>query len=112
MKAIVFNAHGGPEVLKFSDASEPAIRQNEVLVRVKACALNHLDLWVRKGIPGVRIPLPHTPGSDISAGIAQVGADVTSACTAPKGVLATLLSGNTCQASVAGMDNRYRQPAS
>jgi len=70
MKAIVFHQHGGPEVLKYNDAPDPAIRQSDVLVRVKACALNHLDLWVRKGIPGVPIPLPHIPGSDISGEIA------------------------------------------
>src|SRR5258708_34397499 len=77
MKAIVFSAHGGPEVLKFSDAPDPTIRPNEVLVRVKACALNHLDLWVRAGIPGVPIPLPHIPGSDVSGEIAQIGSEVT-----------------------------------
>ncbi len=52
--------------MKFSDVPDPTIRPNEVLVRVKACALNHLDLWVRAGIPGVPIPLPHIPGSDVS----------------------------------------------
>src|SRR5713101_5976621 len=66
MKAIIFNAHGGPEVLKFTDVPDPTIRSNEVLVRVKACALNHLDVWVRLGLPGVPIPLPHIPGSDVS----------------------------------------------
>jgi NADPH:quinone reductase-like Zn-dependent oxidoreductase len=77
MKAIVFTVQGGPDVLKYTDAPDPAIRPNEVLVRVKACALNHLDLWVRQGIPGVPIPLPHIPGSDISGEIAQTGADVS-----------------------------------
>ena len=70
MKAIVFASHGGPDVLKFTDAPDPAIRPNEVLVRVKACALNHLDLWVRRGIPGVPIPLLYIPGSDVSGEIA------------------------------------------
>ncbi len=74
MKAIIFNAHGGPEVLKFTDVPDPTIRPNEVLVRVKACALNHLDVWVRLGLPGVPIPLPHIPGSDVSGEIAQIGA--------------------------------------
>src|SRR5258706_13315158 len=88
MKAIVFSAHGGPEVLKFSDAPDPRVRANEVLVRVRACALNHLDLWVRAGIPGVPIPLPHIPGSDVSAEIAQIGADVTTVRVGQKVVLA------------------------
>ncbi len=77
MKAIVFHQHGGPEVLKYTDVAEPVIRASEVLVRVKACALNHLDLWVRLGIHGVPIPLPHIPGSDVAGEIAQIGADVT-----------------------------------
>src|SRR5256885_8598194 len=77
MKGIVFHQHGGPEVLKYTDAPDPTIRPNEVLVRVRACALNHLDLWVRIGNPNVPIPLPHIPGSDISGEIAQIGADVS-----------------------------------
>src|SRR5206468_5828864 len=109
MKAIIFHQHGAPDVLKYEDAPEPSIRPNEVLVRVKACALNHLDLWVRKGIPGVPIPLPHIPGSDISGEIAQVGADVTSVCTGQKVVLAPLVSCGKCKACVAGLDNRCRQ---
>src|SRR6267143_1159005 len=109
MKAIVFNAHGGPEVLKFTDASDPAIRPNEVLVRVRACALNHLDLWVRRGIPGVPIPLPHIPGSDISGEIAQIGADVSTVRVGQKVVLAPLVSCGKCAACVAGLDNRCRQ---
>ena len=66
MKAIRFHQHGGPEVLKYEDAPEPVLRANEVLVRVKACALNRLDLWVRIGSPNVPIPLPHIPGSDVA----------------------------------------------
>jgi NADPH:quinone reductase-like Zn-dependent oxidoreductase len=109
MKAIVFAAHGGPEVLKLTEAPEPAIRSNEVLVRVKACALNHLDLWVRRGIPGVPIPLPHIPGSDISGEIAQVGVDVTTVRPGQKVVLAPGVTCGKCAACVAGQDNRCRQ---
>src|SRR6266851_4526659 len=108
MKAIAFNAHGGPEVLKFSDASEPAIRQNEVLVRVKACALNHLDLWVRRGIPNVPIPLPHIPGSDVAGEIAQIGSDVTTVRVGQKVVLAPGVTCGKCPACVSGLDNRCR----
>jgi NADPH:quinone reductase-like Zn-dependent oxidoreductase len=109
MKAIVFDAHGGPEVLKFTDAPDPAIRPNDVLVRVKACALNHLDLWVRRGIPNVPIPLPHIPGSDVSGEIAQIGADVTTVRVGQKVVLAPLVSCGKCAACVAGLDNHCRQ---
>ncbi|HKV60796.1 MAG TPA: zinc-binding dehydrogenase [Candidatus Acidoferrum sp.] len=109
MKAIVFNAHGGPEVLKYAEAPEPVIRPNEVLVSVKACALNHLDLWVRRGIPGVTFPLPHIPGSDISGAIAQIGADVSTVKVGQKVVLAPGVSCGKCAACVAGQDNRCRQ---
>src|ERR1700692_4918602 len=77
MKAILFPKHGGPEVLEYTDAPTPSIRANEVLVRVRACALNHLDLSVRGGLPGVPIPLPHITGSDIAGEIAEIRADVT-----------------------------------
>jgi NADPH:quinone reductase-like Zn-dependent oxidoreductase len=109
MKAIVFTAHGGPEVLKYTDAADPTPRPNEVLVRVKACALNHLDLWVRRGIPGVPFPLPHIPGSDIAGEIAQIGADVTTARVGQRVVLAPGVSCGKCVACISGQDNRCRQ---
>jgi NADPH:quinone reductase-like Zn-dependent oxidoreductase len=109
MKAIVFHRHGGPEVLQYEDAAQPVISANEVLVRVKACALNHLDIWVRIGIPGVPFPLPHIPGSDIAGEIAQIGADVTTVRVGQKVVLAPGVSCGKCSACVAGLDNRCRQ---
>ncbi|PYT74073.1 MAG: alcohol dehydrogenase [Acidobacteria bacterium] len=109
MKAIVFHQHGGPEVLKCTDAPEPMLRANDVLVRVKACALNHLDLWVRRGLPNVPIPLPHIPGSDIAGEIAKIGADVTTIRVGQKVVLAPLVSCGKCPACLAGLDNHCRQ---
>ncbi|HEY6264210.1 MAG TPA: zinc-binding dehydrogenase [Candidatus Acidoferrum sp.] len=109
MKAIVFQEHGGPEVLKYTDAPDPVVRANEVLVRVKACALNHLDLWVRRGIPGVPFPRPHIPGSDVAGEIAAVGADVTTARVGEKVVLAPGVSCGKCAACISGQDNRCRQ---
>ena len=109
MKAIVFERHGGPEVLKYTDAPDPVISASEVLVRVRACALNHLDLWVRHGIPGVAFPLPHIPGSDISGEIAQIGADVTTVRVGQKVVLAPGVSCGKCPACLSGQDNRCRQ---
>jgi len=77
-------------------------------VCVKACALNHLDLWVRRGIPGVPIPLPHIPGSDVSGEIAQIGADVTTVRVGQKVVLAPGVTCGKCAACVAGQDNHCR----
>src|SRR5437660_10952242 len=109
MKAIVFHQHGAPDVLKYEDAPEPRIRSNEVLVLVKACALNHLDLSVRRGIPGVPIPLPHIPGSDVSGEIAQISADVTTVRVGQKIVLAPGVTCGKCAACISGQDNRCRQ---
>src|SRR3989304_7096141 len=77
MKAVRFHEHGGPEVLRYEDAPDPVIAPHEVLVRVKACALNHLDVWTRKGMPGVKVPLPHISGCDIAGEVAEVGSIVT-----------------------------------
>jgi NADPH:quinone reductase-like Zn-dependent oxidoreductase len=109
MKAIVFHQHGAPDVLKYVDAAEPAVGSNEVLVRVKACGLNHLDLWVRGGLPNVAIPLPHIPGSDVAGEIAQVGAGVTTVRAGQKVVLAPGVTCGKCAACVSGLDNRCRQ---
>ena len=108
MKAVLFHQHGGPEVLKYTDAPDPIIRPNEVLVRVRACALNHLDLWVRIGNPNVPIPLPHIPGSDISGEVVQIGADVSTVRVGQKVVLAPGVTCGKCPACVSGQDNRCR----
>ena len=65
MKAVVFHEHGGIDKLRYEDRPEPVVRDNEVLVRVKACALNHPDIWARMGLPGIQILLPHISGNDI-----------------------------------------------
>lgn len=109
MKAIVFRQHGGPEVLQYVDAPDPEPRANEVLVRVRACALNHLDLWVRGGLPNVPIPLPHIPGSDVAGEIARIGSEVTTVRVGQKVVLAPGVTCGKCPACVAGSDNRCRQ---
>jgi NADPH:quinone reductase-like Zn-dependent oxidoreductase len=75
MKAIRFHQHGGPEVLKYEEVPDPILRKDQVLVKVKAVALNHLDIFVRQGVPGV--PLPQIPGSDVSGDIVEVGEYIT-----------------------------------
>jgi NADPH:quinone reductase-like Zn-dependent oxidoreductase len=71
MKAVRIHQFGGPEVLTCEDVPDPQPRKDEVLVRVRACSLNHLDVWVRKGLPGVK--LPHILGSDIAGEIVELG---------------------------------------
>jgi NADPH:quinone reductase-like Zn-dependent oxidoreductase len=105
MKAVIFSEHGGPEVLRYTDVPEPAIGARDVLVRVRACALNHLDLWVRGGLPGRSVPLPHIPGSDISGEVAQIGAEVTNVKVGERVLLAPGVSCGQCEQCVAGRDN-------
>lgn len=109
MKAIVMRQHGDPSVLHVEVYPEPAIGSNEVLVRVRACALNHLDLWVRRGLPGVAIPLPHIPGSDVAGEVAKIGADVRTVRLGQKVVLAPGVTCGHCPACIAGNDNRCRE---
>jgi NADPH:quinone reductase-like Zn-dependent oxidoreductase len=73
VKALAFNEFGGPDKLRWQDVPDPALKANEVLVRVKACALNHLDLFVREGIPALKTPLPFWTGCDIAGEVAEVG---------------------------------------
>jgi NADPH:quinone reductase-like Zn-dependent oxidoreductase len=109
MKAIVMRDHGDPSVLQYTDVPEPAVGHNEVLVRVKACALNHLDLWVRRGMPGVEFPLPHIPGSDVAGEIAKVGEGVTTVFVGQKVVLFPGVTCGKCTACLSGRDNLCKE---
>ena len=109
MKAVVIHQHGDPAVLHYTDVAEPHIRAHEVLVRVRACALNHLDLWVRMGLPGVNFPMPHILGSDVAGEVAKVGSEVTTVHVGQKVVLAPGVSCGKCPACVSGNDNRCRE---
>ena len=75
MKAVFFDKHGGPDVLRYGDFEDPVPGAGEVLVDVKASSLNHLDLFVRRGLPGIR--LPHITGSDAAGIVAAAGDGVT-----------------------------------
>lgn len=68
MRAVVFHQHGDEGVLQLTEFPEPTVSARHVLVRVKAVALNHLDLWTRQGWPGLKLELPHILGSDIGDG--------------------------------------------
>src|ERR1700751_535684 len=108
MKAILFSAHGGLEVLRYAEVREPEVRANEVLVRVRACALNHLDLWVRRGIPGVPFPLPHILGSDVAGEVVKIGSEVTTVHVGQKALLAPGVTCGKCASCISGNDNRCR----
>jgi NADPH:quinone reductase-like Zn-dependent oxidoreductase len=105
MKAVLFREHGGPEKLTFEDLPMPTIGTGEVLVRVKACALNHLDIWIRQGNPAYPIPLPHVSGSDIAGVVEQVGAQVEGVTIGARVFVSPGLSCWTCENCLAGRDN-------
>jgi len=105
MKAIRFNSFGGAEVLKYEDAPTPTIGPVEILLQLKAAALNHLDIWVRSGQREKSIPLPHIPGSDGAGIIAQVGSDVHHLKTGDRVLIAPGLSCGVCAKCLSGKDN-------
>ncbi len=104
MKAVRIHEFGGPEVLRYEDVPDPKPRNDQVLVRVRACALNHLDIWVRKGLPGVS--LPHTLGSDIAGEIVEVGEYVSGFKPGQRVLLAPMHFCNHCAKCVAGLQNQ------
>ncbi|MGA9041287.1 MAG: zinc-binding dehydrogenase [Terriglobales bacterium] len=107
MKAVRIHEFGGPEVLRYEDAPDPVPRKDQVLVRVKACAMNHLDIWVRKGLPGVK--LPHILGSDIAGEIVEIGEYVTGFNPGQRVLLAPMHFCNHCAKCTAGLQNQCRE---
>src|SRR5258708_40271883 len=74
MKAILIREHGGLDKLTMSEVPDPEPRAGEAVVRVRAVALNHLDIWLRRGVPGHTFPLPMIPGSEVAGGVEEVDA--------------------------------------
>ncbi|HEV8136671.1 MAG TPA: zinc-binding dehydrogenase [Pyrinomonadaceae bacterium] len=109
MKASIFRRHGGPEVLEYADVPEPQMRANEVLVEVKACALNHLDIFARNGLPGIEIPLPHTLGNDIAGVVKDVGSLVAWVKVGDEVMIQPGVSCGHCDACLSGRDNLCRE---
>ncbi len=73
MKAAAIHSHGGPENLSIVELPEAQAGPGEVVIEVHAAALNHLDIWVRKGRPGMQLPMPHVLGSDASGIVSELG---------------------------------------
>ncbi|MFC1728998.1 zinc-binding dehydrogenase [candidate division KSB1 bacterium] len=108
MKAVKFDQHGDVSVLQYTDVEVPEIAADEVLVQVKACALNHLDIFVRQGMPGIKIPLPHIGGSDISGVIAGTGVAVRNVSEGDAVFLSPGIGCGTCEECMNGFDNQCR----
>jgi NADPH:quinone reductase-like Zn-dependent oxidoreductase len=109
MKAARIHQHGGIDALVYEDAPEPKIKANQVLVRVRACALNHLDLFVRAGIPGMKFNMPHVLGSDIAGEIVEVGELCERVKPGWRVLLSPGMSCRQCEYCLTGNDNLCRR---
>jgi len=103
MKAIRIHQFGGPEVLKYEDVPDPQPRHDQVLVRVRACAMNHLDIWVRKGVPGVTFP--RILGSDIAGEVVSAGDYVSGITSGQRVLLAPMTFCGVCPKCTSGQQN-------
>lgn len=103
MKAARFHQHGGSGVIRYEDAPDPQPAPGVATVRVRACALNHLDLWQRRGLERVTIPFPHISGADIAGEVLDSGGGPVPA--GARVMLQPGLSCGSCAACLAGRDN-------
>src|SRR5437764_7103542 len=109
MKLARIHRHGDPSVLMYEDAGEPRIRPGEVLIRVRACALNHLDLFVRAGIPGMKFAMPHILGSDIAGEVVEAGELCERVKAGWRVMLSPGQSCRQCEQCLTGKDNFCRR---
>ena len=108
MRAAIVREHGGLDALLFEDIPTPEPGPGQVRVKVKACAVNHLDLWVRRGVPGAKFPLPLIPGNDVSGVIHALGAGVEGIEVGAEVIVQPGLSCGHCMACLSGQDQRCR----
>jgi NADPH:quinone reductase-like Zn-dependent oxidoreductase len=104
MRCVVVREHGSTDVLRFDERPVPAPGPGEVRVRVEACALNHLDTWVRRGVPGHTFPLPLIPGSDVAGVVEALGPGVANANPGDRVAVAPGVSCGVCRACLSGRD--------
>ncbi|MGQ9658419.1 MAG: zinc-binding dehydrogenase [Fimbriimonadales bacterium] len=106
MRAVRLHAFGGTEQLVYEESvPEPQVGVGEVKVRVRACALNHLDIWVRNGIPAYKTPLPHILGSDIAGEVVEVGGGVRDWGKGDEVILYPIVSCGKCRFCKMGREN-------
>lgn len=104
MKALAFTAFGGPDRLALRDVPDPVAGRGEIVLRVRACALNHLDILVREGIPALNTPLPFWTGCDIAGDVTAVASDVRDVPVGARAVVNPSLSCGRCEFCLQGED--------
>jgi NADPH:quinone reductase-like Zn-dependent oxidoreductase len=108
MKATLFHKHGGPEVLEYTDFPTPEPKEGEVLLRLKASALNRMDVMVRNGWPGLKLELPHINGADGAGEVAGLGSNVTAFKIGDRAVINANLGCGKCEFCLQSQDNLCR----
>ncbi len=108
MKAVLFHQHGGPEVLEYTDFPTPEPKDGEVLIRLRASALNRMDVFVRNGWPGLKLEMPHINGADGAGDVVQVGAGVSEFKPGDRVVINANLGCGKCEFCLNGQDNMCR----
>lgn len=108
MNAVLLHEHGGVDKLRYGKYTVPKIAAHEVLVEVRAAGLNHLDLWVRQGLPAIKIEMPHILGSDVAGIVVEVGDLAKNVKEGDPVLLAPAWGCGTCKACLAGDDNYCR----
>jgi len=109
MKAVLFRAHGGPEVLEYADFPTPECGPGEILIRLRAAALNRMDVMVRRGWPGLKLELPHINGADGAGEVVALGAGVTDLQVGDHVAINANLGCGRCDNCLAGHDNMCRE---
>lgn len=97
MKAIYFETHGGPEVLTLGERPAPAVGRGEVRIDVRAASVNHIDMFVRRGMPGLKIPLPHIPGCDAAGVVSAIGDGVAGLAVGQRVLMNPSISCGKCE---------------
>jgi NADPH:quinone reductase-like Zn-dependent oxidoreductase len=106
MRAVVFAQHGGPEVLEYKEVPDPKPRKGEVLIEVKATSINHIDIFLRRGMPGIKVPLPKIVGSDAAGVIREAGPEVTGFVPGQRVTINPGISCGRCEFCAAGFGSQ------
>ena len=106
MKAVVFEKHGGPEVLEYTEVPEPKAGPGEVLIEVKATSINHIDIFLRRGMPGIKVPLPKIVESDAAGIIRQMAPDVSGLRVGQRVTINPGISCGRCEFCAAGFGSQ------
>jgi NADPH:quinone reductase-like Zn-dependent oxidoreductase len=102
MRAVYYTEHGGPEVLQVGELNEPRVGPGQVKIDVKAASLNHIDLFMRRGMPGIEIAFPHVPGCDAAGVVAEVGEGVSELAVGERVLVDPSLSCGRCEFCLRG----------